>query len=134
VTREQQALLERSREAIRLSLRLVPKTRAVQARAVVLRREVARYRRRQFSIVIRGASTDEVDARAIRARVVAGILPHVAPAKALYGPGDGRVCCCGCDQVVDQQHNQVEAVFDGEPTLLFHSRCFRAWQKARQAA
>ena len=133
MTAEQQALLERSREAIRLSVSLVPETCAVQARAVALRREIARDRPRQFPTMIHGPSIHEMDTRAIRGRVVAAILPHAAPAKAVYGPGDGKVCCCGCDRVVNQKQIQVEAVFGDEPTLCFHWRCFKAWQKARQA-
>src|SRR5262249_25532871 len=85
MTPDKRLLHERPREAICLSLSLAHQTRAVQTRAAELRHETARYRRRQFSIVIRGASTEEVggmNPAIIRAKVVGGILPRVAAAKA----------------------------------------------------
>ena len=126
-------LIERSREAIRLSRSLVPEARAVQARVAADRQERAQYRQ-QFPIVIRGASAELADARAIRGKVVVGILPHATPAKAVHGPGEGHVFCCACQQVIDKQQIEVHAYFGGGPTLRFHTYCFRAWQRARQAA
>jgi len=128
---ERRLLIERSRETIRLSLSLVPATRAVHARAAALRHETALYRRRQFSIVIRGV--DGIDGEALRAKVAAGVLPRIAAAKTFYGHGDGKVCCV-CDLAISPYQIEVEADFGGALTLRFHSFCFRDWAKAREAA
>ena len=101
--------------------------------AVALRHETALYRRRQFTVVIRGSGMDGANIAAIRAKVSDGELPRTAAAKTFYGHGEGKTCCA-CDRVVGKHEIEVEADFAGALTLRFHSYCFTEWQKARDAA
>jgi hypothetical protein len=72
----------------------------------------------------------EVPARLIRAKIEDGTLPRREPHKTWFGHGTERACDA-CQLLISRDQIEVEADFDGSPTIRLHSSCFHVWQVER---
>src|SRR5262249_7627517 len=63
----------------------------------------------------------------VRTRIADGTLPRRDPEKTWFGHGTNRACDA-CLLPVSREQIEVEADFDGAPTIRLHSSCFHIWQ------
>jgi hypothetical protein len=68
---------------------------------------------------------------AIRAKIAAGTLPRILPARVTRGRGDGQPCS-GCEQPIDRVRVRYELDFGDERVVQFHAHCERYWRKVRE--
>jgi len=66
----------------------------------------------------------------VRTRIADGTLPRRDPEKTWFGHGTNRACDA-CLLPVSREQIEVEADFDGAPTIRLHSSCFHIWQVER---
>jgi hypothetical protein len=127
---EQRALiLRRTSAEMHRSRRLADASGRLCAVAAAARRESAHVRRQLFVLHVGGAADGDVAGESIKEKLATGLLPRRAVQKTFYGPGVGKPCVA-CGRTITSQHIEVEADFDGGPTLRFHSACFDAWRCA----
>ena len=63
----------------------------------------------------------------VRQRISDGRLPVKAPPSVNAGYAAGTECCAVCDH--EFETGQVSYEVSGPPSLIFHRKCYMAWQR-----
>lgn len=69
----------------------------------------------------------------VRAKLVAGTLPMVAPVRIWIRHGTGTLTCHACDLKVDGQDVQYQTDMPDGSTLTWHQACLTVWHQERAA-